>query len=302
MKILVTGGAGFIGSNLCETIAAEHDVTVYDNLSLGSRDNLKAVKDSLKIVRGDILDRKIRSMKCDTIVHLAGASSAPMFMPDPSKGLNTNINGFVNVLECAKANGAVLIYASTSSIYGNNPVPLREDQMVTPPNFYSVSKLTMENLAYIYNVNYGVSSAGLRFMSVYGPHERSKGKFANLVSQFMWWMLEGKSPVIYGDGNQKRDFTYVKDIVQAIMLLLEAKGSEIYNVGTNKAYSLNQLVGVLNKVMGTDIRPEYIENPMKNYIMTQLADITKIGKLGYKPRYTLENGIRECFDYYRVRR
>jgi UDP-glucose 4-epimerase len=297
MRILVTGGAGFIGSNLCEELAGGHEVVVYDNFSLGTPENLKGVE--AEVVKGDITDAKLRSIRCDSIVHLAGTSSAPMFMPDPSDGVRTNVMGFMNVLECAKKNGVKVIYASTSSVYGNNSTPLKEDQKVVPPNFYSMSKLAMENLAHLYHNEFGVDSAGLRFMSVYGPHERAKGKFANLVSQFMWWMLKGENPVLYGDGTQTRDFIYVKDIVQAIKLCLDVRGAEIYNVGTGKAHSLNQLVDVLNEVMGTDIAPRYVENPIKNYIMTQLADIDKIREIGYTPRYPLEQGVRECFEFYR---
>jgi UDP-glucose 4-epimerase len=299
VKIVVTGGAGFIGSNLCEELVNEHEVIVYDDFSFGKMENLNRIKDKVQVLKGDIADSKIKSLKCDAIVHLAGTSSAPMFMPDPSKGVVTNVDGFLNVMECARKNDVKVVYASTSSIYGNNPTPLTENQKVVPPNFYSVSKLAMENIAHLYNQEFGIESAGLRFMSVYGPHERAKGKFANLVSQFMWWMLKGENPVIYGDGTQTRDFIYVKDIVQAIKLCLGVKGSEIYNVGTGAAYSLNQLVEILNDVMGLSIDPTYVENPIKNYIMTQLADITKIGKIGYKPEYTLKKGIEECYKFYR---
>jgi UDP-glucose 4-epimerase len=299
MRIVVTGGAGFIGSNLCESLVDEHEVVVYDNFSLGNMNNLKNIKDKVKVVNGDITDKKIMSLKCDLIVHLAGASSAPMFLPDPSDGVMVNVKGFLNIMECAKKNNLKVIYASTSSIYGNNPTPLTEDQKVMPPNFYSMSKLAMENLAHIYKQDFGIDSVGLRFMSVYGPHEKAKGKFANLVSQFIWWMLEGEQPVLYGDGTQTRDFIYVKDIVQAIKLCMDVKGAEIYNVGTGKAHSLKQLVDLLNEVMGTSIEPKYVDNPIKNYIMAQLADITKISKLGYKPNYTFKRGIEECYKFYR---
>ncbi len=299
MRVLVTGGAGFIGSNLCEELVKKHEVVAYDNFSFGTPKNLEAVKENVEVIRGDILDSKLKSIDCDVIIHLAGTSSAPMFMPDPSQGVKTNVMGFINVLECAKRNGVKVVYASTSSIYGNNPTPLTEDQKVTPPNFYSVTKLAMENLAHLYHQEFGVGSAGLRFMSVYGPHELAKGNFANLVSQFMWWMLKGERPTLYGDGTQTRDFIYVKDIVRAITLCMGVRGAEIYNVGTGKAHSLNQLVKMLNEEMGTDLPPKYIENPIKNYIMTQLADIAKIGRIGYKPRYTLKQGIKECYEHYR---
>jgi len=156
-----------------------------------------------------------------------------------------------------------------------------------------VTKLANEHLARVFTSEYGIDAVGFRYMSVYGPKEEGKGVFANLVSQFLWAMKKGENPVIYGDGSQTRDFVYVKDVVSANMLAMErGHGGEIFNVGTGTATSLNALITLLNKLLGTSITPKYVDMPVKNYISTQLADVSKIkSKLGFEPQYTLEEGI-----------
>lgn len=303
-KILVTGGAGFIGSNLCNTLVKKgYEVTAFDNLFLGKKSNLDP---KVKFVKGDV--RNIKDLersgnKFDYVVHLAGASSAPMFIEDLQDAYENNVMGFINVLEyCRKRKVGKLLYASTSSIYGNNPTPLTEDQQVWPPNYYSVTKYCMENTAHCYKKQFPeMELIGFRFMSVYGLGEKHKGQFANLASQFSWDMFDDKTPILYGDGSQQRDFTNVKDIVQAITLAIETKkkfGSTIFNIGTNKAYNLHILVEKINKVMGKKIKPKEIVNPVKEgYVRKQLADITKIKKeLGFKPSVTLDEGLKEIFE------
>lgn len=298
MKVLVTGGAGFIGSNVVEELVKlGHDVVVLDNFYLGSMENLSSVKDKVGIIKGDIRDEKTvmdAARGTDYIFNEAAASSSPMFMTDLRNSVAVNIDGFINVLNAARKNDAVVIYASTSSMYGNNPPPLREDMKVVSPNFYAVTKIAGEDLARVYFEMYGIITTGLRYMSVYGPHEKAKGEFANMASQFMWAMQRNEQPVIYGGGKQTRDFVFVKDVVNAHILAMKFKtGGEIFNIGTGVATSLNQLVDILNNVLGKNIRPKYIEMPVKNYIYTQLADITKARRmLGYEPRYSLEEGLK----------
>jgi UDP-glucose 4-epimerase len=292
MKIVVTGGAGFIGSNLAEALVADgHDVVVYDNFSLGTEENIASVKKDITVVKGDLLDAgllKKTTKGADFIFNQAAASSSPMFINDLKKAFAVNVEGFINVLNCAKDNGAKrVIYASTSSVYGNI-APAREDMKIEPPNFYAASKLANEHLAKIFFTQYGLESIGFRYASVYGPHERPKGIYANLVSQFLWSMQRAEQPIIYGDGTQTRDFVYVKDVVQANMLAMKAKktGAEVFNVGTSKTNNLNELVSIINKILSKSIRPRYVENKVKNYIAVQQLDITKITKIGYRQRYT----------------
>lgn len=302
-KILVTGGAGFIGSNFSNMMAEKgHDVTAFDNLSLGKQENLS---DKVNFVQGDV-NKEEDLMRAgedfDYIVHLAASSSAPMFAADMYWAYQNNISGHIRVMQYAKkTNVKKMLFASTSSIYGNNPTPLTEDQEVVPPNHYSVTKFAQENASRVFNKAEGLEIIGFRFMSVYGLNEGHKTTFANLVSQFIWAMNNNERPVLYGDGTQERDFTNVKDVCQGIELAMNHEkqyGFTVFNIGTQSCINLLQLVDLINKAMGKNIEPELIENPVKEgYVKSQLADITKIStELGYKPTVELEEGIKEIVD------
>jgi nucleoside-diphosphate-sugar epimerase len=306
-RILVTGGAGFIGSNFCNINKKKFDVTALDNLFLGDPDNLD--KD-VRFIKGDAckMEDLNKVGKVDYVIHLAGTSSAPMFMGDGFiQGYVNSIQSFATVLEWARKNGAKkMLYASTSSLYGNNPLPLVETQEVTPINHYAVTKRTYEYCAQCYNRVYPeMDIIGFRFMSVYGPNEEAKGIYANLVSQFCWDIGRDLVPVIYGDGNQFRDFTNVRDVVQGLTLAVEYKkklGADVFNIGTGHATKINAVVDALNKAFGKHIKPKHIENPVKeNYVIGQHADIGKIQKvLGYKPTVKLKDGILEQVKNLRV--
>lgn len=301
MYILVTGGAGFIGSNLVEMLVKEeHKITVIDNLHSGDRKNLNGVRDDIQLfIRscGDILSINPSSnpstnlMNTDIIFHLGIPSSSPMYKQDPKLVGNT-INDTIAVFEYAKKLRSKVIFASSSSLYNGLEPPHREDMDVKITDYYTEARLCIERIAKLYNILYGIKSVGLRFFSVYGPHEEAKGKYANIITQFIWDMKKGKSPVIYGDGKQTRDFTYVKDVVDALLLFLNIEFEyDIYNVGTGMSYSFNDIVRILNNKLNTDISPTHIEMPMTNYVNDTLADITKIKGLGYQPKYSIEEGI-----------
>jgi len=302
-KILVTGGAGFIGSNLCNMMAEKgHEVTAFDDLSLGKTENLS---DKVKFVQGDVNKKEELEKAGDDfeyIVHLAASSSAPMFVKDMYWAYQNNVAGHIRVMQYAKQIGVKkMLFASTSSIYGNNPTPLTEDQEVVPPNHYSVTKFAQEGASRVFSSAEGIEIIAFRFMSVYGLNEDHKTTFANLVSQFIWGMAKNEQPTLYGDGMQERDFTNVKDVVQGIekAILTEKKyGFAVFNIGTNKCINLIDLVGLINKVMGKDIKPNFIPNPIKEgYVRSQLADINKISnELGYTPTVELEDGIREIVE------
>ena len=306
LRVLVTGGAGFIGSNLCHRLAAAgRPVAAFDDLSLGKPGNLPA---AAAFHQGDVADpaawRQVPAV--DAIVHLAGASSAPMFPADLAGCFQNNIVGFIRVMDHARACGArKVLYASTSSVYGNVTPPLREDGELDLPNFYAVSKYCMEQLARMYHLQYGLEVVGFRFMSVYGPREDHKGRFANLVSQFIWDVEAGRSPIVYGDGAQTRDFTNVGDIIQAITLALETSaplGHSVFNVGTGKGTPVNELVELLAELMGRPVRAEHIVNPVKTgYVQDQIASIDYLhATLGYEPSISLREGIEEILAWRRV--
>lgn len=300
--ILITGGAGFVGSNLAEALS--QDVRIIDNLFLGKKENLSDL--NVEFMKGDILnpdDVKKSLEDVETVFHLAANSSSPMFIKDCREGMKVNTLGFLNLLELSrKMDVKRIVYASTSTVYGNNKIPYREDMHVIPPNFYAASKLATENYASVYSKEYGLETVGLRFFSVYGPKEQQKKEFANLATQFIWDMLKGKKPVVYGDGKQTRDFVYVKDVVKALTLASDVKGisGEVFNVGTGKAWKVNILIEILNEILGTDIKTKYVENPVSGYLYDHQADTTKAENvLGFRAKYNLKDGLRESIDYYK---
>ncbi len=307
-KILVTGGAGFIGSNFCNINREKFDIVALDNLFLGDPENLHP---AVKFVQGDACQNEDLE-KClalfennsadqiDTVLHLAGTSSAPMFAgKNYVQGYLNSTESFLRAIEFARKHGAKrFLYASTSSIYGNQELPLHEEKPIFPTNHYSVSKMFYENACTAYHQNYPeLETVGFRFMSVYGPNEEAKGQYANLISQFIWDFARGRSPLIYGDGTQTRDFTNVADIVQGITLAIESREnlrSTVFNIGRGAGTSLNEMLKVIKKYLQTDLEAKYIPNPVKeNYIRAQHADISKISRvLGFKPQISLDEGIR----------
>lgn len=303
MKILVTGGAGFIGSNLAEKLAQDHDVTVLDDLYIGSKKNLDDI--DIEFVKGTVMDEELVNKlckNCDYIFHNAAMSSSPMFKEQPKLGMEVNVLGFMNVMKAAKENGVKkVIYASTSSLYNGNPLPYSEIQPITAKTFYEASFRTREIVAQTHYFENDVGSIGLRYFSVYGPRELHKGQYANNISQFLWDMMKGKPAVIYGDGTQRRDFTFVNDVVSANILAMKSEiDFGIFNVGTGIGTSFNDLVALMNKLLGTSIEPVYVDNPIRNYVHDTIADLSLVAKsLGYKPQWTLERGIKFLIDYYK---
>lgn len=295
MRILVTGGAGFIGSNLVEELVRRgEDVTVLDDFSTGSMENLKSVRGKVKVIRAPCSRLpRLKLPRAELIFHIGIPSSSPMYRENPLL-VGESINGFINVFEFAKKNRSKIVYASTSSMYCRCPTPHREDMASEPFDYYTEARLVMERLARVYHELCGISSVGMRFFSVYGPHEQAKGRYANIISQFLWAMRAGKTPVIYGDGTQTRDFVHVSDVVKACLETAKADlGCEAINVGTGKSTSFNRVVELLNEFLGKSIKPRYRPNPIKNYVPHTLADLTKASKLlGYKPEISLEDGIK----------
>lgn len=300
MNILVTGGAGFIGSNLANTLADKgHRVVATDNLFLGSPKNLS---DNVIFERADVTDAPalgslFATYRFDYVFHLAALSSVAMYTdgraPDMRQWFDVNVCGFVSIAKlCIEHKVKKLVYASTSSMYSGNPLPYREDQAIHPNTLYESSMYCRELIVESLKKMHGLKAVGLRFFSVYGPNEKHKGVYANLITQFLQVMRKGEQPVIYGDGSQTRDFTHVSDIVQACELAMNTDMEGIFNVGTGKSYSLNELIEMLNAALGTSFKPKYIINPYKNYVDHTKADISKIRAFGFEPRVSLEQGIR----------
>lgn len=300
MKILVTGALGFIGSNITERLISEgHEVHALDNLHTGNPENLAKVKDKVKLYDMSSGDIEKTGEKFDFVFHQGIYSSSPMYKKDPHLVAEV-IDNWISILEYAKKNGTKVVYASSSSVYNGNTPPYKEDMPILVKDFYTEARYGMERLGKLYNELYAVSVIGLRYFSVYGPHERSKKNYANLITQFLFDMKQDKQPLIFGDGSQTRDFIYVDDIVEANLIAMNSEKSfGIYNVGTGRSVDLNDMVGILNAKLGKKIEPVYQENKIRNYVQDTLADTSKAeSELGFRAKVSLEEGIERLLQYY----
>ena len=293
-RIIVTGGAGFIGSNLVEDLCLDNKVFVIDNLHTGSKENLSEAMKSgnVTFINDDSKNIRKHMLDADLVFHLGMPSASPMYRKNPNL-VNEVVEGVINVLEFVKEKKCNLVFVSTSSIYNGIKPPHKEDIIPKVTDYYTEGRIAGERMAELYHDLYGVNVASMRFFSVYGKHEEAKGGYANLISQFLWEMKKGRNPEIYGDGEQRRDFVYAGDVVQAMKKASTVKGFEVFNVGTGVNYSLNELVEILNAELGSDIKPKYVKMPVSNYVMETKADITKAEKkLGFKAKVSLGEGIR----------
>jgi len=297
MRTLVTGGAGFIGSHLVDALLKEgHEVVVVDNFHTGSADNLRHIQNDIRLIRGDVADlRCYLEGPLDCILHLGMPSSSPMYVANPLL-LGEVVRGAVQVFWTAVTHDVRrVVYASSSSMYSGLPLPYRED--MTPPvnDLYTEGRISLERLAQFFYLTHGVSSVGLRMFSVYGDREEAKGQYGNLVSQFLAAMQKGDSPVLYGDGTQTRDFTFVEDVVEAWMAALRHPQCAccVCNVGTGVSHSLNELVELLNDALGSDLLSRYVGNPLQNYVERTRADTSLAEKmLGFRAKVGLAEGIQ----------
>lgn len=299
MKCLVTGGLGFIGSNLAEKLVAQnHEVHIIDNYHTGNEENIREIKNKIKLHKMSSGELEKCGQKFELIFHNGIYSSTPMYKDNPLLTGSVTYD-WLKILEYARKNESKIVYASTSSMYNGQKPPHREDMEVKITDFYSEARLYMERLAQLYDSLYKVCSVGLRYFSVYGPHEKSKGNYANLISQFLWSMNEDKKPVIYGDGTQTRDFTFVEDIVEANLLASAYKKTDVFNAGTGRETSINEAINILNQKLHKKIQPEYVINPLKNYVTFTQADTKKAEQLlKFKAKVKLEDGIDQLIKYY----
>jgi nucleoside-diphosphate-sugar epimerase len=305
-KILVTGGAGFIGSHLVDAlVAADCNVTVLDNLSTGHLSNLKHIEDRITFYEGDIRDQSklVKASKdCDIIFHEAAVVSVPQTVDNPVDSAMVNDMGTLFVLEAARKNKVKrVILASSCAVYGSEPeIPKHEKTKLKPQSPYAVQKLTGEYYARIYYELYGIETVSLRYFNVYGPRQDPSSPYSGVISIFLTKASAKISPVIFGDGNQYRDFIFVKDVVKANLLAAnESKAQgDIFNIGTGKYVRINDLWKMICRLAGKNIEPKY-EPSRHGDIRESVADIDYAKKdIGFEPEYSFEKGLKETFEYY----
>ncbi|MBD3178202.1 MAG: NAD-dependent epimerase/dehydratase family protein [Candidatus Latescibacteria bacterium] len=305
-KYLVTGGAGFIGSNIVERLVEMgEEVVVLDDLSTGYRENIEEWIDDIELVEGDIRDTEAvrRSLSgVDYVLHQAALASVPRSIDNPVLVNDVNVNGTLNVLEQSRKEGVKgLVYAASSSAYGDADVsPKKEELRPRPLSPYAVSKLVGEHYCSVYSEVYGLPTVSLRYFNVFGPRQDPGSQYAAVVPIFISRVLEGKSPVIYGDGEQSRDFTYVSNVVSANILAAKAgeAAGEMINVACGDKFTVNRLLDIIKEELGSDIEPRY-EDPRAGDVKHSLADISKAGKMiDYSVKVTFQEGIRKTIDWY----
>ena len=299
MRALVTGGAGFIGSNLAKRLAADgHDVVVVDDFSSAHWTNLIDFK-------GDVVTADVASAAdaarlggldhFDAVFHQASITDTTVH--DQRHMMHNNVEGFRNLLELSVRWRSRVVWASSCSTYGQGPVPMKEGQPPQPLNVYAYSKLAMERMAERYAPRLAHPVVGLKYSNVYGPGEAHKGKFASMIHQLAKQMRAGNRPRIFRAGEQKRDFVSVWDVVQANVNGLNAKQSGSFNAGAGASWSFNEVVVELNRVLGTSLEPDYFENPYsftQDWTQTDLTEARRV--LGYQPQHDLRKGIEAYLE------
>jgi len=291
MRILITGGAGFIGSNLALAFDKEHDVVIVDNFQNAKFTNLLGFNG--QFYTGSITDFDWNSLgKFDYIFHQAAISDTRVL--DQELVMKTNVDAFRRLLDYAVRTKTPVIYASSAAVYGNTESPYKENGSLIPLNVYGFSKVMMDSVAQEYMKKNVITIVGLRYFNVFGPLEAHKDKFASMIWQLSQQMLAGKRPRIFTDGEQCRDHVYVKDIVRINQLAMNAPHSCIVNAATGKPTSFNRIIEILNDVLGTHLEPEYFDCPYDFFQKYTQADLTLAKKmLGYEPQWTIEAGIKD---------
>jgi nucleoside-diphosphate-sugar epimerase len=307
-QILVTGGAGFIGSHLTNRLEEQgYRVRVLDNFSTGRRSNLAAISGDVELIEADIQDYEWvakAAAGCEVVFHQAALASVPHSIADPLANNAVNVTGTLNVLLAARDHGARrVILASSSAVYGPtaNGAPTREEHPTTPISPYATAKLALEGYARNMHIAHGLETVALRYFNVFGPRQDPNSQYAAAIPNLVTALLRGEPPVIFGDGEQSRDFVYVANVVHANLLAMrspEAPGN-VYNVACGHRITLNRLVRELCRLLATDVKPAYAA-PRPGDIKHSSADIRRAQtELGYAPVVTLTEGLKHTIEHFR---
>ena len=310
MRYLVTGGAGFIGSNTVdELVRRGHSVVVLDDLSAGKEENLAEVRSKITFMKGSITDIETvqKAMhQAEFVIHLAARTSVPRSVKDPIETNKVNVDGTLNILVTARDNKVKrVVFAASSAAYGETPtLPKTESMQPQPLSPYGVTKYVGELYAYAFGRCYGVENVCLRYFNIFGPRQDPNSPYSGVLSKFSTAFLEETQPVVFGDGGHTRDFTYVDNAVQANLLACEAPSASgrVFNVGTGSRISLNQTLGLLRRISGKQLAAKY-EPPRDGDIRDSQADIHSAREfLGYEPTVMFEEGLERTFEWYRAQR
>jgi len=307
LRYLVTGGAGFIGSNVVdELLRRGHSVVVLDDLSTGNEENLAGVRSAIDLRIGSVIDLATVQSACvdvDYVIHLAARTSVPKSVKDPLETNSVNIDGTLNVLVAARdAKVRRFVYAASSAAYGETPtLPKIESMPAEPISPYGVTKFVGELYAQVFGRVYGLENASVRYFNVFGPRQDPTSQYSGVLSRFMLAILKGEPLVIYGDGEQSRDFTFIDNIVDETLRACEAPGAsgKVFNGGTGVRITLNEVAKLLEKIAGKKIQTKY-EPPRDGDIRDSQADISLARKiLGYTPCVLFEEGLKRTWDWYK---
>ena len=306
MNVLVTGGAGFIGSNICmRLVEAGENVRVLDDLATGRMVNLESIVDKIDFIEGSILDVDVLSSAVegiDYVLHQAAIPSVPRSVDDPKRSHEANATGTLNVLDAAKNAGVKrIVYASSSSVYGDTPtLPKIEAMKPDPLSPYAVSKLCGEYYCRVFHKVYGLETVSLRYFNVFGPRQDPGSQYAAVVPKFITALSNGEQPKIYGDGEQSRDFTFIGNVVDANIAAIKASKTrgDVVNVACGKRLTVNELARAIGEIMGVLVEPSYVDARMGD-VKHSLADIGRARDLlGYEPSFDSMEGLRLTCDWF----
>lgn len=307
MKLLVTGGAGFIGSHLLQYLdkQQEHETVVFDNLSTGSAKN---VPEGIKLCVGDIcdaaaVDKLFAAERFDAVIHFAAQTMVPYSLQHPQEDCNINLLGLLNILEaCRKYKVKTVVFSSSAAVYGDNPnIPLTEDLPLLPTSCYGITKMTSEHYLRVYHDLYGLNSIVLRFANVYGERQGEGGE-GGVISIFCKLLVQDKPLTVFGSGEQTRDFVYAGDIAQAAAKALTLTGFNIINISTGRETSLNTLLGAFKNACGHDFTVNYAPERSGDIYRSVLSNQHLKELLGFEPKMDIEHGIPKTYEDYLARR
>lgn len=306
-RYLVTGGGGFIGSHVVRhLLGKKHKVRILDNFLTGNRNNIRDVASDIELIEGDIRNEKDSTLAVqdvDYIIHLAALPSVPRSVANPVLSTDINVNGTVTLLNAAQRKGIKrIVFASSSSVYGDSPeFPRHEDQYPQPLSPYAVSKLAGEFYMKCFYKLHGLETVTLRYFNVFGPRQDPNSQYAAVIPKFITAVLSGKKPIVYGDGEQSRDFTFIEDLVQGIYKACHADRApgQVLNVACGRRTSLNQLLEYLQELSGSEVNAEYTA-PRAGDVRDSFASIDRARELlGYEPRFSMAQGLEKTFSWYR---